>query len=132
MGQQMTKYVLQRADGQFYYKRNTSSSWGFTDDFTKAHLFDTEKGARSRQSLPAAGEGAKVRPVIIALMSDETVYIPSVWTEDRKSTSPSSCAWCSMEGDKYESGIKYYDEDMNEITKEEYEKLVEKYGKKDI
>ena len=121
-----TKYVLQRADGQFYYKRNTSSSWGFTDDFTKAHLFDTEKGARSRQSLPAAGEGAKVRPVIIALMSDEPVYIPSVWVEEdiKKFPSKMSAASFDTETGEYSSCTKYYDGDGNEISEEEYIALV--------
>ena len=63
---EMTKYVLQNAKGQFYWKRKgTSSSWGFTKDFYKAYIFDSEKGAKSR--LDIAGEGAVILKVTITL-----------------------------------------------------------------
>lgn len=123
MEKTMIKYVLQREDGQFYWKnKSVSSSYGFTEDFDKAYLFDSEKGAKTRLYL--AGEGGKIRPVIIGLPEEmEPVYIPSVWTEDTTRKSPSSCAWASTDG---EYGEAYYDEDMNEITKEEYEELIKK------
>lgn len=42
------RYVLQREDGKFYYRGNTSSAWGFTDDFSDAYLFKTEYHAKQR------------------------------------------------------------------------------------
>lgn len=125
MEKTITKYVLQRADGQFYYKKNsTSSSWGFTDDFGKVYLFDTEKGAKLRQSLPAAGEGAIVRPVTINL--PEIVNIPSVWFEEdiKKSPSKVSAASIDTKTGEYSSYTKYYDGDGNEISEKEYEALI--------
>jgi hypothetical protein len=119
-----TKYVLQRADGQFYYKGRVSSSWGFTEDFNKAYLFDTEKGAKLRQSLPAAGKDAVIRPVIIGL--PRTINIPTVWLEEdiKKSPSEMSAASYDIETGEFSSYTKYYDGDGNEITEEEYRALV--------
>ena len=120
------KYVIQRADGQFYYRKNVSSAWGFTEDFGKASLFESEKGAKSR--LDIAGEGAKIRTVTVWLdpeMDDDVIYIPSCWREEDIKKTPSMCSWASIGDDgEYRHGEKYYDADMNEITKEEYEALV--------
>lgn len=125
MGQITTKYVIQRADGQFYYRKSMSSAWGFTEDFDKASLFESEKGAKSR--LDIAGEGARIRKVAVSLLSepDDIIYIPSVWREEDIKKSPSTYSWASIDDDgHYESGEKYYDADGNEITKEEYEALL--------
>lgn len=71
---EMTKYVLQNANGQFYWKsKSTSSSWGFTKDFNKAYIFDSEKGAKSR--LDIAGEGAVILKVTITLEEIKTTTI---------------------------------------------------------
>ena len=118
----MTKYVLQKADGQFYWKdKSVSSKWGFAEEFDKAYLFDSEKGAKTR--LDIAGEGARVRKVSIWLSPEEndTIYIPSVWITDETKRGPSKAAWASTEG---EYGESYYDADGKEITKEEYEALL--------
>ena len=126
MENSMIKYVLQRADGQFYYKGRVSSSWGFTEDFNEAYLFDTEKGAKTRKSLPAAGENAKIRKVLITLLpeEDDAIYIPSVWIGEEVKKSPSMCSWASYKNDgTFKSGATYYDADGNEITKEIYEGL---------
>ena len=42
------KYVIRREDGKFYYKGSVSSLYGYTEDFGKAYLFDTPRGAKSR------------------------------------------------------------------------------------
>lgn len=113
------KYVIQRADGQFYYRKSVSSAWGFTDDFNKASLFETEKGAKSR--LDIAGEGAKIRGVVVGLLSDEPVLIPTIWLETDIKKSPSKCSWATIDDDgSFSSGTKYYDADGKEITEEEY------------
>ena len=119
------KYVIQRADGQFYYRKGVSSAWGFTDDFGRASLFESERGAKSR--LDIAGEGARIRRVSVSLLPDpdDIIYIPSVWCEDDIKKSPSKCSWASIDDDgNYSSGSKCYDADGNEITEEEYEALV--------
>lgn len=117
------KYVIQRADGQFYYRKSVSSAWGFTDDFNKASLFESERGAKSR--LDIAGEGARIRDVVVGLVSDEPVHIPSVWIEEDIKKSPSKCSWASIDDDgNYSSGSKCYDADGNEITEEEYQALL--------
>ena len=41
-------YVIQRADGKFYWKHQSISSYYGFDSFDKAHLFVTEKDAQSR------------------------------------------------------------------------------------
>ena len=61
---------------------------------------------------------------IIDALPTDTVFIPSVWTEESIKKSPSMYSWASIDGGKYEHGEKYYDADGNEITKEEYEALV--------
>ena len=61
---------------------------------------------------------------ILDALPTDTVYIPSVWTEENIKKSPSMCSWASIDDGKYEHGEKYYDADGNEITKEEYEALV--------
>lgn len=38
-----TMYVIQRADGKFYWKHQSISSCYGYDSFDKAHLFSTEK-----------------------------------------------------------------------------------------
>lgn len=123
MGSQTIKYVIQRPDGQFYYRKGVSSAWGFTDDFGKASLFESEKGAKSR--LDVAGEGARIRKVVVALvLEDDVVYIPTVWTEKDIKKSPSKYSWASIGDDGvYSTGTSYYDGDGNEISKEEYEAL---------
>lgn len=122
----MTKYVLVNADGQFYWKdKSVSSRWGFTEDFEKAYLFDSEKGAKSRLSI--AKEGATVRPVFIGLPEEnDVVYIPSVWIEDEIKKSPSQCSYASFDSEtgEFSSGTTYCDADGKEITEEEYRALV--------
>ena len=123
----LKKYVIQRADGQFYWKdKSVSSRWGFDDDFNKAYLFDSEKGAKSR--LDIAGEGAKIRTVTVWLEpepDDNIIYVPSCWREEDIKRTPSMCSWASIGDDgEYRHGEKYYDADGREITKEEYEALV--------
>ena len=125
MEQITTKYVIQRADGQFYYRKNVSSAWGFTEDFNKASLFESEKGAKSR--LDIAGEGARIRRVVVSLLPepDDIIYIPSCWRAEDIKKSPSKYSWASIDDDGgYSSGTKYYDADMNEITEEEYRALL--------
>lgn len=61
-------YVIQRADGKFYWKhRSISSCYGY-DSFDKANFFYTEKGAKSRISQIVDGQECKVRQVKIVLV----------------------------------------------------------------
>lgn len=54
-----------------------------------------------------------------------TVYVPSCWRESDMKKSPSKCSWARIDDDgNYECGETYYDADLNEITKEEYEALL--------
>ena len=118
-----TKYVLQNSDGEFYWKdKSVSSRYGFTEDFSKAYIFDSEKGAKTRLYL--AGENGVIRPVIIGLPS--TIYIPSVWLEEdiKKSPSEMRAASYDTETGEFSSYTKYYDGEGNEITEEEYRALV--------
>ena len=118
-----TKYVLQNSDGEFYWKdKSVSSRYGFTEDFSKAYIFDSEKGAKTRLYL--AGENGVIRPVIIGLPSP--INIPTVWLEEdiKKSPSKVSAASYDTETGEYSSYTKYYDGDGNEISEEEYEALV--------
>lgn len=55
---------------------------------------------------------------------NDIIYIPSCWCKYDIKKSPSKCSWASTDGDKFEYGEKYFDADMNEITKEEYEALL--------
>jgi hypothetical protein len=62
---------------------------------------------------------------IIDALPSETACIPSVWTNEDIKKSPSKCSFASIGDDgEYAFGEKYYDADMNEITKEEYEALL--------
>ena len=56
------------------------------------------------------------------------VIIPSVWVSDDTKTYPSKCSWCSYDPETGEflRGDKFFDENMNEITEEEYNALIEK------
>ncbi len=63
-------YVLQRADGKFYWKNtNTSSSNGYEDGFDKAFLFATERGARSRMGYGCNGQECKIKKVKVTLIN---------------------------------------------------------------
>lgn len=59
-----------------------------------------------------------------------TVCIPTAWREEDAKKHPSKYSWASInpETGKYEYGEKFYDEDMNEITKDQYEKLTKNPG----
>lgn len=59
-------YVIRRSDGKFYYKGHVSSMYGFVEDFNKAFLFESERGAKSR--LYTAGEGftAEILPIEVS------------------------------------------------------------------
>lgn len=62
---------------------------------------------------------------IIDALPTDTVHIPSVWREEDIKKSPSKFSFASIGDDgEYAFGEKYYDADMNEITKEEYEALL--------
>ena len=124
-----TKYVLQNSDGEFYWKdKSVSSRYGFTEDFGKAYLFDSEKGAKTRLYL--AGENGVIRPVIIGLPKIneplKRFYIPSVWIKEdiKKLPSKMSAASFDTETGEYSSCTKYYDGDGNEISEEEYIALI--------
>jgi hypothetical protein len=117
-----TKYVLQNSDGEFYWKdKSVSSRYGFTEDFSKAYIFDSEKGAKTRLYL--AGENGVVRPVIIGL--PRTINIPTVWLDEETKKSPSKFSTASYDTKTgaLSSHTKYYDGDGNEISEEEYRTL---------
>lgn len=62
-------YVIQRADGKFYWKDQSISSYYGYDSFDKAHLFATEKGAKTRIStLGCNGQECKVKRVKVTLV----------------------------------------------------------------
>lgn len=62
-------YVIQRADGKFYWKHQSISSCYGYDSFDKAHLFVTEKGAKTRIStLGRNGQECKVKQVKVTLV----------------------------------------------------------------
>ena len=61
-------YVIQRADGQFYWKHQSISSYYGYDSFDKAHLFSTEKGAKSRASHFNDGQEYTVKQVKVTLV----------------------------------------------------------------
>ena len=44
----ITRFVLQREDGKFYWKGQSSSSYGWKDGLENAFIFKSEQGARSR------------------------------------------------------------------------------------
>lgn len=66
--EERTMYVIQRADGQFYWKHQSISSCYGYDSFDKAHLFATEKGAKSRIGYGNDGQECKVKQVKIVLV----------------------------------------------------------------
>ena len=45
------RYVIQNDKGEFYWKGNVSSSYGFRKDFNEVFLFKTKQGAESRKRL---------------------------------------------------------------------------------
>lgn len=63
-----TMYVIQRADGQFYWKHQSISSYYGYGGFDKAHLFSTEKGAKLRIGYGSDGQECKVKQVKIVLV----------------------------------------------------------------
>ena len=46
-----TRYVIVNDKGEFYFKGETSSLYGFTPDFNDAFLFKTIQGAEKRRKL---------------------------------------------------------------------------------
>ena len=61
-------YVIQRADGKFYWKHPSISSCYGYDSFDKAHLFSTEKRAKSRIGYDSAGQECEVKQVKVTLL----------------------------------------------------------------
>ena len=61
-------YVIQRADGKFYWKHQSISSYYGYDSFDKAHLFLSEKGAKSRIGYGSEGQDCIVKRVKVALV----------------------------------------------------------------
>ena len=61
-------YVIQRAGGQFYWEDQSISSYYRYDSFDKAHLFSTEKGAKSRASHFNDGQEYVVKQVKVTLL----------------------------------------------------------------
>ena len=46
-----TRYVIQNNSGEFYWKGDTSSLYGFDKNFDKAFLFKSKKGAELRMRI---------------------------------------------------------------------------------
>ena len=62
-------YVIQRADGQIYWKDQSISSYYGYDSFDKAHLFTTEKSAKTRSRvLGCDGQECKLKQVKIVFV----------------------------------------------------------------
>lgn len=63
-------------------------------------------------------------------INKNTVYIPSVWLKESTKKTPSVYTWAYFDDTtgEYKHGEQYYDGNMNEVTKEEYERLKEKPG----
>ncbi len=61
-------YVIQRADGKFYWKHQSISSCYGYDSFDKAYLFSTEKGAKLRIGYGSDGQECEVKQVKIVLV----------------------------------------------------------------
>lgn len=59
-------YVIQRADGKFYYK--PLPGYGGYDSFEKAQLFFSERGAKSSIRWCNDGQECKVKQVKIVLV----------------------------------------------------------------
>lgn len=67
--EERTMYVIQRYDGKFYWKHQSISSYYGYDSFDKAHLFSTEKGAKTRIStLDRNGHDCKIKQVKVILV----------------------------------------------------------------
>ena len=69
-------YVIQRADGKFYWEHQSSleccGCCGY-GSFDKAHLFSTEKGAKSRIGYGSDGHGCEVKRVKVVLDDKEEI-----------------------------------------------------------
>lgn len=61
------RYVIQKDNGQFYWKGNVSSLWGLTDYFDDAYIFKTESSAKQRIKT-ANLQNCTVRKVKIELL----------------------------------------------------------------
>lgn len=62
-------YVIQRADGKFYWKHQSISSLYGYDSFDKAHLFATEKGAKTRiRTLGHSGQDCTAKQVKVTFV----------------------------------------------------------------
>lgn len=76
-------YVIQRADGKFYWKHQSISACYGYDSFDKAHLFSTEKGAKSRIGYGSDGQECTVKRVKVVLDDKEEINTPfgnfTVW-----------------------------------------------------
>ena len=66
--EERTMYVIQRDDGIFYWKHQHFSSYYGYVSFNKAHLFSTEKGAKSRIGYDSDGQECKVKQVKVTLI----------------------------------------------------------------
>lgn len=66
--EERTMYVIQRADGKFYWKHQSISSYYRYDSFDKAHLFLSEKGAKLRIGYGSEGQECKVKQVKVILV----------------------------------------------------------------
>ena len=64
-------YVIQRAEGKFYWKDPTIVFRYGYDSFDKAHLFATRKGAKLRLGYGSDGQECKVKQVKITLNEEE-------------------------------------------------------------
>ena len=63
------RYVIQNANGQFYWKGNVSSMWGLRDNLEDAYLFKTESSARTRIKT-ANMQNCTVRKIKIELVKE--------------------------------------------------------------
>ena len=76
-------YVIQRTDGKFYWKHSKIGSYYGYDSFDKAHLFSTEKGAKSRIGYGNDGQECTVKRVKVVLDDKEEINTPfgnfTVW-----------------------------------------------------
>lgn len=63
------RYVIQNANGQYYWECNVSSMWGLIDNLEGAYLFKTESSARARIKT-ANMQNCTVRKVKIELVKE--------------------------------------------------------------
>lgn len=61
------RFVIEKDNGQFYWKGNTSSLWGLKDSLGDAYLFKTENSAKQRIKT-ANLQNCQVRKVKIELI----------------------------------------------------------------